>query len=116
MKGLKRNLGSLLKGLALGTERSEKMLARLDKLAEKGAKEKPKVKIKAPKKAAGEKAAKPTATDKIFEIITESEKGVDTALLKKKAGFTEIKIRNVIFRLKKQGKIKSGSRGVYVKV
>jgi hypothetical protein len=116
MKGLKRNLESLLKGLTVVTERSEKMLARVEKLAEKGAKEKPKAKIKAPKKAAGRKATKPTATEKIFEIIAKSEKGVDTALLKKKAGFTEIKIRNVIFRLKKQGKIKSGSRGVYVKV
>jgi len=34
-------------------------------------------------------------------------------LLKKKTGLEEIEVRNVIFRLKKQGKIKSMGRGVY---
>ena len=44
-----------------------------------------------------------------------SKNGVDMATLKKKTGFNNKKIQNAIFGLKKQGKIKSGGKGIYVK-
>jgi len=37
------------------------------------------------------------------------------ATLEKKTGFEGRKIRDIIFRLRKQGKIKSERKGIYVK-
>jgi len=48
-------------------------------------------------------------------LIMRSKKGIDMATLKKKTGFEERKIWNVINSLKSRGKIKSGGRGLYVK-
>ncbi len=71
---------------------------------------------KAPaKKAIARKKAPPaTATDKILTIIKRSKKGVDVLTLKKKTGFDDKKVRNIIFRASKEGKIKKSGRGIYV--
>jgi len=57
-----------------------------------------------------------TATDAVLKIISRSKKGVNTAALKKKTGFNDKKIHNIIYRLKKTGEIKSVDKGVYVKM
>ena len=115
MKVLKRDLGSFLKGMKLLAERSDKIVERLVKLEGRPT-EKPKARkrVKDPEKEIIKKARNQTALVKVLAVIENSKGGVDTALLKKKTGLEEIKIRNVIFRLKKQGKIKSMGRGVYV--
>jgi len=41
--------------------------------------------------------------------------GGDVATLKEKTGFEGRTVNNVIYRLKKEGKIKSSGRGIYVK-
>ena len=71
---------------------------------------------KAPKAPAKKKAVKVTATDQVLNIINRLKKGVDTATLMKKTGFDEKKVRNIIFRTLKQGKIKKADRGIYVGV
>ena len=71
---------------------------------------------KATKAPAKKKSAKVTDTDKVLNIINSSEKGVDSPTLKKKTGFDDKKVRNIIFRSMKQGKIKRAERGVYVGV
>jgi len=71
---------------------------------------------KAPKAPAKQKAVKATATDLILNIINRSNKGVDTATLMKKTGFDLKKVRNIISRTSKQGKIKRADRGIYVGV
>ena len=43
------------------------------------------------------------------------EKGVDTATLEKQTGLKTKQIWNVINSLKRQGKVKSPEKGVYVK-
>jgi len=87
----------------------------IDKKPEKKAKpKKAATKKKAPAKKAP--AKKKTASGTVFAIINRSKKGVDTALLVKKTGFGRKKVSNILFRLSKQGKIKSASRGVYTKV
>ena len=63
------------------------------------------------KKAAGAQTL--TAIDKIFDIVNKSGKPVDMAMLREKTGFESKKIANVLFKLKKQGKIKSVGKGVY---
>ncbi len=55
-----------------------------------------------------------TAVDIVFETIKRSRKGLDFADIQAKTGFGEKKIRNIIFRLNKIGKIKRKSRGIYV--
>jgi len=48
-------------------------------------------------------------------LIMRSKKGIDMATLRKNTGFEDKKIRNITYRLRKQGKIKSGGRALYVK-
>ena len=56
-----------------------------------------------------------TAGDTVMNIIEKSRKGVDVASLQKETGFTTKKIHNIVYKLKKQGKIISESKGVYKK-
>jgi cell division septum initiation protein DivIVA len=70
---------------------------------------------KAPAKTApAKKAAPPTATDEILKIIKRSKKGVDAPTLIKKTGFNQKKVRNILFRTYKQGKIKRLEKGIYI--
>jgi len=69
---------------------------------------------KAPvKKVAAKKPV--TAVDTVLGIINRTKKGVDTAALMKKTGVDQKKIHNIVYKLKKQGKIKSVGKGVYLK-
>ena len=75
------------------------------------------VKKKAVKtKPAKMKAVKATATDQVLNIINRSKKGVDTATIKKKTGFNDKRVRNILFRTYKEGKIKKADRGIYIGV
>jgi len=47
-------------------------------------------------------------------IVRESKKGITVATIRKKTGFGEIQIRNVIYRARQQGKIKNKARGIYI--
>jgi predicted Rossmann fold nucleotide-binding protein DprA/Smf involved in DNA uptake len=69
------------------------------------------VKVIRTKKNAGAQAM--TAIDTIFDIVKKSDKPVGMATLREKTGFESKKIANVLFKLKKQGKIKSVGKGVY---
>ena len=78
------------------------------------------VKAIATKKAPVKKAAvkkttsQTTATDQILGIIKRFKKGVDVPTLRKKTGFDDKKVRNIVFRAGKEGKIKKSGRGIYV--
>lgn len=54
-----------------------------------------------------------TALDAVLDTIKRAKQGVGFAEIQAKTGFGEKKIRNVIFRLHKTGKIKRVSRGIY---
>ncbi len=71
---------------------------------------------KAPAKKAPVKknAVQVTATDQILKIIKRSKKGVDVPTLKTKTGFDDKKVRNIVFRAAKEGRIKKSGRGLYV--
>jgi hypothetical protein len=69
----------------------------------------------APKKTAfRKKSSQVTATEQILKIVARSRKGVDVPTLKAKTGFEDKKVRNIIFRASKEGKIKNVGRGIYV--
>lgn len=55
-----------------------------------------------------------TALDLVFDVIKRSRQGLGFADIQAKTGFGDKKIRNIIFRLNKIGKIKRISRGLYI--
>ena len=55
-----------------------------------------------------------TASDTVLETIRGFKKGAGFADVQAKTGYNEKKLRNIIFRLNKLGKIKRKSRGVYI--
>ena len=55
-----------------------------------------------------------TAVDMVFDVIKRSRQGLGFADIQSKTGFGDKKIRNIIFRLNKVGKIKRKSRGLYL--
>ena len=69
---------------------------------------------KSPKAPVRKKAVTVTATDQVLKIINRSKKGVDTATLCIKTGFDQKKVRNILNRTFKQGKIKRADKGIYV--
>ena len=114
LKALNKNiqtLGKTLDKLLKAVEKDTKSIA-------KPAKKSPAKKVaakKAPvKKATIKKKAAPlTATDQVLKIIKGSKKGVDAPTLIKKTGFNQKKVRNILFRTYKQGKIKRLEKGIY---
>lgn len=55
-----------------------------------------------------------TAIDIVYDAIKRSRKGLGFTEIQAKTGFGDKKIRNIIFRLNKIGKIKRKSRGIYI--
>jgi len=132
MKAIKRELDAITKSLKALTKRAESISEKLNKMAAAPAtKTKEKAPVKTARKPAAEtgksaagkakkkapaKAKSATASDTVLAVIKRNKKGIDTARLKAKTGFNDTKVRNVIFRLKKQGKIKAEKKGIYVTV
>ena len=107
-------------GDVFGIDMESLVAPKKGKKKETGKKKPPKPKIgkaKALARKAGKKAA-PKKSRTLFEtvvgIVREGRKGVTVAMIRKKTGFDEIQIRNVIYRARQQGKIKNKERGVYI--
>ena len=72
---------------------------------------------KTAQKATKKKEVKPaTDGDKVLAIIGRSKKGASTAAIMQKTGYNQKKIANIIYRLRKQQKIRSVEKGVYTKL
>ena len=63
---------------------------------------------------AKDKTSGMTASDIVLDVIKRSKKGVGFAYIQSKTGFGDKKLRNIIFRLHKIGKINRKSRGIYM--
>ena len=72
-----------------------------------------KVKPKTKKKAPTAKPAKVTATAAVLDIIKGADNEASVGFIKEKTGLSDKQISNCVYRLKKQGAIKSVGRGVY---
>jgi ElaB/YqjD/DUF883 family membrane-anchored ribosome-binding protein len=118
----KENKMTITKDLQAISKELTKLVNQIEKLAASlGKAEKPKAKsVKAKAKTVTKKApakgGKKTDTDKVLAIINRSKKGVDTATLMKKTGFDQKKVRNMLNRTYKQGKITRVAKGIYVGV
>ena len=122
LKTVAEGLKTMAQGVEALAEKLESIaISRLDEKTKRAAKPTRKAPVKPEKrvkKAPAKKVAakKPTtAVDSVLKIINRSKKGVDTATLMKKTGFDQKKIHNIVYKLKKQGKIKAEKKGVYVK-
>ena len=113
---MKRELTAVQKKITAIKLKVDKLISAVEKSETKVAKpSKAKaVKATAKKAPAKKKAVRVTDTDQVLNIINRSKKGVDTATLMKKTGFNEKKIRNIVFRASKQGRIKRAEKGIYV--
>ena len=120
---LKKDLQSVNRDIKALAKKVEKMIVAVGKLEKPKVARKPKTKaVKAKpvkkviaKKSAAKKVTRVTAADAVMGIIKRYKKGVGTAALMKKTGFDQKKVANIIFKLKKQGKITSPKKGLYVK-
>jgi predicted Rossmann fold nucleotide-binding protein DprA/Smf involved in DNA uptake len=115
MKNLKKSLQSVNKDLNALSKKVDKIIVAASKLEKPKTVKKKAVKKVAVKKPAAKKAVKLTAADTMFAVIKRSKKGVGVAELMKKTEFDLKKTYNIIYKLKKQGKIKSVEKGVYKK-
>jgi predicted transcriptional regulator len=119
-KKLKKDLQTVSKALYSLAEKVEKIQKEVESRLmlpkiTKAKIVKKKVMKKAPAKmAVVRKTAPATAADKIFAIIKRS-KGVNIETLMNKTGYERKTVYNVIYKLTKQGKIKTVAKGVYVK-
>ena len=110
-----KDLQAISKELTKLVKQTEKLAAALGKAEKPKAQSvKSKARAKAVTKKAPAKAGKKTDTEKVLAIINRSKKGVDTATLMKKTGFDQKKVRNILHRTYKQGKITRVVKGSYV--
>ncbi len=63
--------------------------------------------------ASASRSAK-SSTDMVLEVIKRSKKGVGFSEIQTRTGFGEKKLRNIIYRLHKTGKILRKNRGIYI--
>ncbi|MGA9479535.1 MAG: hypothetical protein WBV21_17295 [Desulfobacterales bacterium] len=106
-----KSMGTTEKSTAKRTAATGKPKSKTKTKTKTSKKSTPGVKAVQRKKAAGAQAM--TAIDTIFDIVKKSGKPVDMAMLREKTGFESKKIANILFKLKKQDKIKSVGKGVY---
>ena len=57
-----------------------------------------------------------TASDSVLEVIKASRDGIDFADIRRRIGYEEKKLRNIIFRLNKTGMIRRIRRGIYIAI
>ena len=125
---LKKDLMAVNLQIKTLSKNIEKMIVAADKLETTNPSKKTKAKTakeaSAKKKAAQSKpkASPPakstdnlTAADTVLGFIQRSRNGINSLKLIKKTGFNQKKIANIIYKLKKQGKIQSPEKGAYVK-
>ena len=109
IKALEKKMEKLIAAVA----KSEKPKV-AKKTTAKSLKAKPTKRSPSQKAPAKKETAQPTATDQVLNIIKRSKKGVNAATLMTKTGFDLKKVRNILQRTYKMGKIKRVEKGVYV--
>ena len=113
-KGLSEGIKKLVKKVDKPGAAREAGKKRKTSPTKPAARAKPEKRAPVRKKIRVHKARKETATDEVLRIIKGHKKGIDTSKLKKETGFADSKLRMIVYRVYKQGKIKRIARGVYV--
>ena len=121
MRHLKRDLRLLSKELTTLMMKIEKITKAVDNLekAKASGRSGAKAAVVSTRKAypkkqgRGKKAAGLTATDRVIDIVKRTKKGVDVSTLIEKTGFEDQKVRNILARAFKEGRVTRIGRGVY---
>lgn len=129
MQQMKKEVKSLTKELKALTQKTEKIVKALEKLEKGQVKSKPVKKAAKPKKAVKKPAAKKTikkptksraakgaVTDVIMGVIQANSEGVNTDQIMEQTGLNKRQVWGTINRAKKEGKVKTVKRGIYVGV
>lgn len=107
MKELRREWQSIVKGVQALTQKTEKMVERLDQLERTQVAHMSKARAAEPRgKKAPKKETDVAASDTVLEIIKRSRGGVGIAELKKMTGLNDREIGKIVFRLRKEGQVK----------
>jgi len=121
MKNPEAVLAFMSNALKVISEGIEKLVLKADKpgVVKKprkkvAAKAKPKKRAPVRKKIVEPRPKKVTATDEVLQIIKRHKRGINITELKNKTGFADSKLRAIVSKAHKQGKIKRKVRGVYV--
>ena len=128
MKEMQRLLRIMSDGLKTLAHGVEALAGKVDEIAKNQVPVETQKKKTAPTAARGKVVKKPvqknlkvkdtkpaTATDAVLELIGESKKGVSSAKIAETTGYSQKKVSNIVYRLRKQGKIKNVQKGVYVR-
>ena len=129
MKQMKKDVNALTKELKALTKKTEKIVKALGKLGKAQAKPKPVKKAVKPKKVVKKPAVKKTAkkatTNKfakgtvvgaVMGVIQANSKGVNTDQIMEQTGLNKRQVWITIARAKREGKVKTVKRGIYVGV
>jgi hypothetical protein len=92
-------------------ERIAERLDRIERLIVSGGSAKNR---KSPASKSASKQPLNSASDVVLDIVRLYKDGVGFSQIQLQTGFGEKKLRNIIFRLNKLGKIKRKSRGIYI--
>lgn len=106
---------TFVKSLDLPTKQDiEKLSAKIDRI-EKLVKQSTGKAMKLPSSLEGEYFEKSdlSASGAVMRVIKNSRQGANFARIQAKTGFEDKKLRNIIFRLNKIGKIQRKTRGIY---
>jgi hypothetical protein len=110
----KKELQALNNGIKALGKKVEKLLTEIDKTKKATIKAKAIKRVPTKKTPAKRKATKLTATEMVLRIIRAENKGVNAATLMRRTGFDDKKVRNIVFKAYKDGKIRRAGRGFYV--
>lgn len=120
LKTLGVGLRVLAKGMDLAAEKLDSFIqSQQDKEDKEEAwtppveKPKPRPRRSAPKK---DEAKASAATDQMLEVLGGHPEGMDLDALCQETGFDRVKTRNVLYRLKKVGKVEAIGRGMYIRI
>ena len=94
------------------TQRVEGIAEEWDRVQESGSKRKQQTESSSKDTR---KKARPSPAETVLSLIMRSRKGIDIATLRKKTGIEGRKMNAIIRGLKRNGKIRSVGRGIYLK-
>ena len=115
MKEVQSLLTLISDGLKILAQGAEAIAEKVDEIAETQYVGKPKGKKPVKRTPRKKEVKSTTAADTVFKVISRSKKGVSTSTIMEKTGFTRKQVSNIVFRLKKQGRIKNVEKGIYLK-
>jgi hypothetical protein len=111
MKKATKDLKTIARQLKTLAKKTEDLAKTFGKAPKKAAPKKRAMRVA--KKKAAPKGKNLTPTDQVLNIMKRFKQGVTVDALRKKSGFTEKQISNIVHRACLKGKMKRIGRGVY---